>query len=57
MEKNKPEVKNTIPDNGKLYEKENKVEPNQLAVEVGGRGGLDPVRFGDWEIAGKCVDF
>lgn len=25
--------------------------------EVGGRGGLDPSRFGDWEIAGKCVDF
>ncbi|MEQ1789130.1 MAG: DUF1674 domain-containing protein [Rickettsiales bacterium] len=25
--------------------------------EIGGRGGLDPVRFGDWEIAGKCVDF
>ena len=25
--------------------------------EIGGRGGLDPSRFGDWEIAGKCVDF
>lgn len=25
--------------------------------ESGGRGGLDPARFGDWEIAGKCVDF
>lgn len=25
--------------------------------EVGGRGGLDPARFGDWEINGKCVDF
>jgi hypothetical protein len=25
--------------------------------ESGGRGGLDPTRFGDWEIAGKCVDF
>lgn len=25
--------------------------------ELGGRGGLDPVRYGDYEIAGKCVDF
>jgi hypothetical protein len=25
--------------------------------EVGGRKGLDPVRFGDWELNGKCVDF
>jgi hypothetical protein len=25
--------------------------------EVGGRGGLDPTRYGDWEKAGRCVDF
>lgn len=25
--------------------------------EVGGRGGLDPTRYGDWEINGRCVDF
>jgi hypothetical protein len=25
--------------------------------EFGGRGGLDPTRFDDWEINGKCVDF
>lgn len=25
--------------------------------EVGGRGGLDPTRYGDWEIGGRCVDF
>jgi putative acetyltransferase len=25
--------------------------------EVGGRKGPDPVRYGDWENAGKCVDF
>ena len=25
--------------------------------EVGGRGGLDPVRYGDWERAGRCIDF
>lgn len=29
----------------------------QTPKEIGGRGGLDPVRYGDWEIGGKCVDF
>jgi len=27
------------------------------AKEIGGRGGLDPTRYGDWEKAGRCVDF
>ena len=26
-------------------------------AEVGGRGGLDPVRYGDWEKNGRCIDF
>jgi hypothetical protein len=25
--------------------------------EHGGRGGLDPTRFGDWEKNGRCIDF
>ncbi len=25
--------------------------------EVGGRGGLDPTRYGDWEKNGRCIDF
>lgn len=25
--------------------------------EHGGRGGLDPVRYGDWEIKGIAIDF
>jgi hypothetical protein len=25
--------------------------------EVGGRGGPDPVRFGDWEKKGIAIDF
>ena len=25
--------------------------------EGGGRGGLDPTRYGDWEINGRCTDF
>lgn len=25
--------------------------------EINGRGGLDPSRFGDWEIDGRAIDF
>lgn len=27
------------------------------AREVNGRGGLDPVRYGDWEVKGLISDF
>jgi len=30
---------------------------NASAKEIGGRGGLDPTRYGDWEKAGRCIDF
>jgi hypothetical protein len=26
-------------------------------AESGGRGGLDPIRYGDWEIKGLTSDF
>ena len=29
----------------------------EAAPEEGGRGGLDPVRYGDWEIKGLTADF
>ncbi|MDO6459777.1 DUF1674 domain-containing protein [Granulosicoccaceae sp. 1_MG-2023] len=25
--------------------------------EVGGPKGLEPTRYGDWEKAGRCIDF
>ncbi|KQR79333.1 hypothetical protein ASG25_17980 [Rhizobium sp. Leaf384] len=28
-----------------------------LPTEIGGRGGAEPVRFGDWEINGRAIDF
>lgn len=28
-----------------------------LPKEVGGRGGAEPSRFGDWEINGRAIDF
>jgi hypothetical protein len=33
------------------------VDAEARPKEVGGRGGLDPTRYGDWEKSGRCVDF
>ncbi|WP_407351119.1 DUF1674 domain-containing protein [Luteimonas sp. R10] len=27
------------------------------APEIGGREGLEPTRYGDWEKNGRCIDF
>jgi hypothetical protein len=27
------------------------------APEFGGRPGLEPTRYGDWEKNGRCIDF
>lgn len=32
-------------------------DADAASPEVGGRGGLDPVRYGDWEKNGRCIDF
>ncbi|MBP1847157.1 hypothetical protein J2046_005440 [Rhizobium petrolearium] len=29
----------------------------EMPKEIGGRGGADPARFGDWEINGRAIDF
>ncbi|WVT73155.1 DUF1674 domain-containing protein [Sinorhizobium chiapasense] len=29
----------------------------ELPPEIGGRGGEDPARYGDWEIKGRAIDF
>ncbi|WP_078059664.1 DUF1674 domain-containing protein [Xanthomonas massiliensis] len=34
-----------------------KVDPKPEPKEIGGRGGLDPTRYGDWEKNGRCIDF
>lgn len=28
-----------------------------VPTEHGGRTGLEPTRFGDWEKNGRCIDF
>jgi hypothetical protein len=32
-------------------------QASQPTTEVGGRGGLDPTRYGDWEVNGLASDF
>ncbi|WP_442953862.1 DUF1674 domain-containing protein [Pararhizobium sp.] len=33
------------------------LKPTDRPAEIGGRGGADPARFGDWEINGRAIDF
>lgn len=42
----------------KEAEERRKLEnPQEPPKEVGGRGGADPARFGDWEVNGRAIDF
>ena len=47
------ETPNTL---GGSHKKSNKPQKKPV-VEVGGRDGLDPTRYGDWEKNGRCIDF
>lgn len=38
-------------------ERRRKEASAEMPPEVGGRGGADPARFGDWEIKGRAIDF
>ena len=38
-------------------QRRNIAEKPDLKPEIGGRGGADPVRYGDWEIKGRAIDF
>jgi hypothetical protein len=38
-------------------ERRKAAEQVDMPSEVGGRGGADPARFGDWEINGRAIDF
>ena len=33
------------------------IDSTRAPVEIGGRGGPEPTRFGDWEKNGRCIDF
>lgn len=40
-----------------LHDKAEDVKLGPEAVEVGGRPGPEPTRYGDWEKNGRCIDF
>jgi hypothetical protein len=47
-EKAKPETESQAPER----------EPeNTRMSEIGGPKGPEPTRYGDWERAGRCIDF
>lgn len=42
--------------NANLTARDNEKSP-EVSKEIGGRKGLDPTRYGDWEKNGRCIDF
>jgi shikimate dehydrogenase len=34
-----------------------KIQEKAKEIEIGGPKGLEPTRYGDWEKAGRCIDF
>jgi hypothetical protein len=56
MTKDTTDVKKSISRNRKTAEQA-KDDLKNTPQEKGGREGLDPTRYGDWEKGGKCVDF
>jgi hypothetical protein len=55
----KPEPETTLSSDAVLDEQQTVrlLPAAQLSVEVGGREGLEPTRYGDWEKGGRCIDF
>ena len=54
--KNIKKVKTKSLENQKEVTKR-KRDNSKIKKEIGGRGGLDPSRYGDWEKDGRCIDF
>jgi hypothetical protein len=41
----------------KAEQPDTKPEPAEKPKETGGPKGLEPTRYGDWEVSGRCSDF
>ena len=52
-----PEPSSDANSNNTGEEQENLSKDQEGKTEIGGREGLDPTRYGDWEINGRCIDF
>lgn len=44
-------------DEAQARQKARAATPSDMPAEIGGRGGPDPVRYGDWEKGGIASDF
>lgn len=42
---------------GVLFSPEDSGCNKKKSVEIGGRKGPEPTRYGDWEKSGRCIDF
>ena len=51
------EAAKPAPDAGTPDTAASKTDTKMGPKEIGGREGPDPTRYGDWEKAGRCVDF
>ena len=57
MSKTDPSKDKTSAESGHDDNAENKSSPEERPKEIGGCKGPDPTRYGDWEKAGRCIDF
>jgi hypothetical protein len=54
---NAPQEKQPAPPSSPSVDPAPQPEPQTPPREIGGRDGPEPTRFGDWEKAGRCIDF
>ncbi len=54
---NKVETATTRPEPTDSDDSAGRPDGEHSPKEIGGRGGPDPTRYGDWEKAGRCIDF
>ena len=58
IEKERAPLANPAPvDTQRAAQDSKKTATTNAPTEIGGNGKAEPTRYGDWEIAGKCVDF
>ena len=55
-EKNLTQAKQALEEAKKRHE-DKKIKREDRPKEFKGRGGLEPTRFGDWEVKGIASDF
>ena len=57
MKRPDPEIARRALEEARARRAEIDARTSEAPPEVDGRGGLDPARYGDWEIKGIAPDF